>query len=45
MKKNLSSKTDIKEYAEDIKNQYAELEKAIQELSDIIKNLYFEVEK
>ncbi len=43
MKKDLSDKTDIKEYAEDIKKQYTDLSKDFEELCQTIKNLYYEI--
>ena len=43
MKKDLSDKTDIKEYAEDIKKQYTDLSKSFKELCQTIKNLYYEI--
>ena len=43
MKKDLSDKTDIKEYAEDINKQYADLSKSFEELCQTIKTLYYEI--
>ena len=43
MKKDLSDKTDIKEYSEDIKKQYNDLSEGFENLSKTIKDLYYEI--
>ena len=45
MKKDLSDKTDIKEYAEDVKNQFYILNKNYEDICETVKNLYYEIEE
>ena len=45
MKKDLSEKTNIKDYADDIKNKYEVASKETSELSNLISNLYYEIKE
>ena len=45
MKKDLSDKTDIKEYTEDVKKQYSDLGKSFEEICQTVGNLYYEIEE
>ena len=45
MKKDLSDKTDIKEYAEDVKNQFYILNRNYEDICETVKNLYYEIEE
>lgn len=45
MKKELSAKTDIKEYAQEVKDNYEKIQREFSSISETICDLYYDIEK